>query len=207
MSIRAISLVLVVAIATMILVVLGLKPAYPSVELQLVSVDVLRERQLPQSDKDWPSGTFSSPLIRVTFASRSDLADLATRWHYTVSNTTTTCPESGAGHSREIEGFPYVFDQYRWINEYERPRSSRGTSTADSILYHIYFEPAQIGIFPYSYDLISDPRDICFFVHGASWYARITSNTVVIPKRVLVDALSRAHLNCGTIVHRCVEAP
>jgi hypothetical protein len=48
----------------------------------------------------------------------------------------------------------------------------------------------------FQYDLQSEPRDTCFQIHGSRWLSfwSFTSNTVLIPKERLIDAMSRAGL-------------
>jgi hypothetical protein len=53
---------------------------------------------------------------------------------------------------------------------------------------------ADDGFLPVSYDLDKEPEDICLKVFGADEaHVVFTSNTVVIPKQIIANALAAAH--------------
>jgi hypothetical protein len=75
---------------------------------------------------------------------------------------------------------------------------------AGRYVYEIYFEvenkrdiDQSLGGPPYfKYDLQNEPRDMCFQIRGNNHWSfwSFTSNTVLIPKAQLIDAMSRAGL-------------
>ncbi len=171
----------------------------PPVQLKLVSVDVLKQSEIPEIQKWWDSKSIATPLFRVVVSSDVDLQKLAKK-NYSVDNRTSICRSNGIDAKRLLKGFPSVVDQHGMIYTYRSKfalSSGAGRSSPETIRYSVFFDPSQSGIYGFTdYDLAKNPDDICIEVRGAEQSVPVgfTSNTVVVPKRAITEALIRAGL-------------
>lgn len=171
-------------------------PASPLNDLRLLRVDVVSQEQIPNQDKYWSPGTITASLIRVSFTTTAALEKTAKDEHYNIDNVISICRDSEVDHSRELRGFPTVYDAAGPIDGF---RQADGASAKNGAFeYHVYFDVRQSGIHGfYPFDLARAPSDICITVNGAqesgAWITnRLASNTLVIPKDVIARAIAAA---------------
>ncbi len=183
-----------------LLVVAGLEvacsvpPVSPVHDLKLLHVDVVEPSQIPKQDKFWD---YKTPLVRVEFSSMTDFQNVANTWVYWIGNRVSPCADKSIDEKRLIEGYPDVFDQTASVYTYDKRKTSRTSrDTSAPIIYHIYFAPQQSVRGWRTYDLVRNPADVCFAVVGFGERLPIgfRSNTVVISRQMLIDALERAGL-------------
>lgn len=165
----------------------------PVRDLKLLRVDFVTPEQIPRQDKFWD---YKTPLIRVEFSSKADLQNLASTWTYGIADEVSICSDKSIDNKRLIKGYPHVFDRVASIYTYDKRKSSRTSQNASvPVIYHIYIDPRETQVADrYHYDLVRDPADVCFRVVGSGERIPISfnSNTVVIPKQMLVNAFRRA---------------
>jgi hypothetical protein len=173
---------------------------YPNIDdLELVSVAVLQQSQIPDQDKFWAAGTITAPLVRVQISSTRDFQKLAAKWGYNIDNRAELCQDRRASSQRPIEGFPGVYDRFGLVYEYHKERPYSGARQAGRIIYSIYFELSDLNnVNFYHYDLMRNPEDVCITIRGLQEiggdfsFASFRSNTIVVSKSAVVAALHRA---------------
>lgn len=90
--------------------------------------------------------------------------------------------------------------------------------TSALVEYHFYFHPRKIYRDPkresldkqdeFIYDLVRDPKDICFKIDGGpsdSDSYSFHTNTVRVSKAQLIAAFSKAHLSCLDSERYCLR--
>ena len=164
-------------------------------DTKLLHVDVLQPAQIPDRDKFWK---YKAPLIRVEFSSMTDIQNVANTGNYGVGTRVSICNGQSIDRTRILDGYPHVFDKFGSVYTYDKRKTSRTQDNQSGpIIYHIYIAPRQSGIKGwYSYDLVHTPSDVCFFIGGVGEIipTHFSSNIVVIPKQMLIDAFERAGL-------------
>jgi len=167
-------------------------------DLRLIRVEAVSQSEIPDRDKYWPAGSITAPLFRVTFSTSVDLEKMAGDEHYNIDNITSMCRDTAIDKDRILRGFPSVLDASGRIDSFRQIGRSVGRNAVRQFEYHIYFDIKQSGIHGfYQYDLVHAPANICMTVNGAREQAfvisrRFASNTLVIPKQTIVQALAKA---------------
>ena len=175
-------------------------PASPEVQdLRLIKVEIVPQHQIPASDKYWDPGAITSPLVKVWFSSKENLEQLAKLHGYNIDSVTSLCNGEVLDRNRRLRGFPSVFDAFGRIDTFRTTASSAPPrSTGGTYLYHLYFEPRMAGVSGfYSYDLVSNPSDVCITVNGAEEVGFVMGNTfvsnaLILPRQVIEKAVATA---------------
>jgi hypothetical protein len=165
----------------------------PVDDLKLVAVDVVRARDMP--DHDWLASSRPADLLvfRIRFSTAHDFDRLAKRYGYGAKSTISICKGNSVDPAKEI-GYLQVDDEFGSISPYWQSKVPyRDKTAAGEVIYHVYFNVSfEGGNGAFAYDLSHVPEDICVRIEGGNGFIGFISNTLVIPRRVIVNALRRA---------------
>ncbi|HJW39997.1 MAG TPA: hypothetical protein VJ476_02075 [Rhizomicrobium sp.] len=168
-------------------------------DIRLVSVDVLAQSEISDREKPWWPGNKAPPLVRVRLSSSRDFQKLAKDWSYNVDNKTSICQGASIDPKRLIQGYPSVYDKFGMIYTYHEDHPDSATGGGNRIAYSVYFDPEDLTntSFPYHYDLVADPANVCVQIDGLQevggdfTFASFRSNVVVVPKTAIIAAIKR----------------
>ena len=152
-------------------------------------------------------------VLLVTFRSRADLQTLANRYGFHLHITVSPCVQGSVdlakrlfGTYKESPGDDYgevdVWSYDEATQKYRtRPSGPRDASGTIRYYFTTYLELSG-SLFPnrYHYDLVSSPMELCAVLEGSTdilgefFFPAFTSNTIVIPRNSVADAIARAHV-------------
>ena len=163
-------------------------------DVEFASVEtVFVKGMFPPEEFEWDGyGEAPIQLLKVLFSTKTDISSLAATQEYHITGNASFC---GLRNGNQVRLGPTAI----YLNE-ERV-SQRGPRLQEnmkiSTVYHTYLplhrkEETSPSIASPAFDLKTDPDDICFRVHGGNMLGMtFHSNTVVIPKEAVTEALEK----------------
>jgi hypothetical protein len=175
--------------------------------LPLPSIDDVKLVDVYVRDSRHPDGSII-PRLGIAISSRRDLQKRAMEWRQGTGIKFSLCKNGKMDESRNILGSG-LYDRIDAIDYFRDKRGTDsvfGTSRADDdtpggpILYH-----TEIGVNPpatpkntlgndfeyLGYDLGTAPQDVCLQLHGGNFWVHYRSNTVVISKERIAEAIGK----------------
>jgi hypothetical protein len=136
------------------------------------------------------------PLLKIEFTSATDLSKFVIENSYNLGNAAFFCDrEKGSPYM----SYPAIFWRGVRLGEHEANPIERRSEPANApIIYYFFLHIALPKIVPSNppqngFDLRQKPEDVCFYVRGGNESGSgYRSNTVAIPKDVIVAALAKA---------------
>ncbi|MGJ4952435.1 hypothetical protein [Bradyrhizobium sp. HKCCYLS20291] len=182
-------------------IALALTVLFPSIgpavaglgEVKVVMIEVVDDYD--QADVS-PMGHQPRPMIKVTLSSDEDLRDY-TRRGFHVGVNVGVCLEGSftVDETKNLSGV-YVYDASGNINDHRELLPSG----ASEYIYHFYFnvafkklfEPAPGQLPSFSWDMRTQPEDVCFKIRGGTMLGTgFAKDPVVIPATEITDAIAR----------------
>jgi hypothetical protein len=134
--------------------------------------------------------------LKVEFTSAINLPRFAIDSSYNLANKTFFC---GREKTSPFMSFADVFWRGNRLGLHEGdPIERQDQASGAPIMYYIFIDVARAKIIPSNppqegFDLRQKPEDVCFYIGGGNEFGRgYRSNTVVIPKELIVAALQKA---------------
>jgi hypothetical protein len=130
--------------------------------------------------------------VRVSFSTDVKLVELVKDNEYNIGNAISLCSDGKFDSTKILQGGIYDFNDSGLVDAY------RATQLSPDVYYFdVYLKSVPLAGKPntFIYDLHYQPEDICFYLRGGNMIGQtIHSNTAILPKELLRDALSRAGL-------------
>ncbi|MGV8998079.1 MAG: hypothetical protein ACOH12_14145 [Parvibaculaceae bacterium] len=155
--------------------------------------------------KDEPPATWflqkrppSTLALLVNFTTDESLTKLAHRHEFNIVNEASLCDSAGEiDLSKELQNDSSVYDSFGLATTYDK--SDTQNSRLSNVSYHVYINLKGIPLAGdpdvFLYDLKSAPQNVCVRLSGGNMLgSKITSNTFVVPKMAIVNALKDADL-------------
>ncbi|TVQ83810.1 MAG: hypothetical protein EA357_05140 [Micavibrio sp.] len=166
-------------------------------DIKLVSVEVVSIKHKPSSigydEIQWDGhGDIPRQKLKIRFSTKTDISVLAATQGYHTGIEAFFCELQNEVQTGLRGHYIYLGDEIV---------STRGPKLQENMkrpaIYHAYLslhrrEETNPSIASPAYDLRTDPDDICFRVRGGNMIGMtFHSNTVVIPKEAVVEALAK----------------
>ncbi len=177
-------------------------------DFALKSVEV--DRVIVASSGDHRHHVYSD-VLRTTFTSSADLQSLARRGRFHLHFEVSPCRDGTVDPGKLLwtEGWGQPFDGFGAVDMWSldgnsyRSHPSGPRDVTGAIPYHFLVDVRFMeSVLPekYHYDLVRSPEQLCAILHGYKeiWigisYPAFQSNVIVIPRKSVADAISRATL-------------
>ncbi len=167
----------------------------PVEDISLVSAEAVDRRDA--TDVGWFDGTFQHKraLMKVTFASRTNLYEYTNRFEFNITTRTFMCHDGEHNEARELGGDLKVFGNRGLVDAYIGSLKE----SLPEYHYRIYIgirRDAPLGRQTLLYDLRASPQDVCFFIRGGNMIGgTFVSNTIHIPKEAISAAILRPRVH------------
>lgn len=128
-------------------------------------------------------------FLDVHLSAERDLIKYAKQYEYNILNETSLCREGQLDPSKQLQNDSYVYDRLGVV-EAVRKADDGGQDQAGYDLYiAVQSVPLASGQV-FEYNLQRDPQDVCVRLRGGNMLGdSFTSNTIVIPKAVIAEAM------------------
>jgi hypothetical protein len=161
-------------------------------DIQVTDVKVIDVSSAPSIDKLEPIRDEQTLYFVVYFKSATDIRSFARRHEFTVNNEVSACSGGAVDKTKRLGLNMGVYDAFGEINIYTGVHTS-SLREGEVFSYHLYFPVKVTKVIDYtSYDLVENTTDVCVLLDGGNMIGMgHRSNTIVIPRSVLSEALQK----------------
>ena len=154
----------------------------------ITSNDIEAYFRQEENDQSFKNSKQKKPILKIEFSSKENLYEFIKDKNYTLSIVPYFCNRPD---STVHLGWPYVY--WRGLNISAFPLNyAIQQKNGEALTYYAFLNVVYdfTGTTSYeSFDLRTDPEDVCFQLKGGSMGFGFKSNTVVLPKAEIVKAL------------------